>query len=111
MPAERYFSPNHESELCITKLAFDHSKRMFNHGSHLRFGILDLAAQAPDQTLFGVLFIAAGPGGYRPDYLGILMFRTFFYAGVTGIATQISFLTMQQFIDLRDVHHIGRRTH
>lgn len=76
---------------------------------HLRFRVFDLASHAPDQTLFCVLFIAAWSGGNRPDHLAILMLGTFVQDGVTGVATHVSFLTVQQLIDLRHVRHIGRR--
>ena len=70
-------------------------------GGHLRFRVFDLASHAPDQTLFCVLFIAAWSGGNRPDHLAILMLWTFVHAGVTGVATHGSFLTVQQLTDLR----------
>lgn len=78
---------------------------------HLHFRVFDLASHAPDQTLFCVLFIAAWPGGNRPGHLAILMLGTFVHAGVTGVATHLSFLTVQQLIDLRHVRHIRHRAH
>lgn len=39
------------------------------------------------------------------------MLGTFVHAGVTGVATHVSFLAVQQTIDLRHVRHIGRRAH
>jgi hypothetical protein len=80
----------------ITKLALDHAKRVLNRGPHLRFRVFDLAAHAPDQALFSVLFITAGPGGNRPDHLAPFMFGTLVYTGVTGIARDVRFLTMEQ---------------
>ena len=39
------------------------------------------------------------------------MLRTFFNAGVTCVARDVSFLAMQQVINLGYVRHIGRRAH
>lgn|GEM_PF-5637376 len=97
--AERCFRQTPKAHFRITKLTLDHSKRMFNLGPDLRFRIFDLAAQAADQTLFRVLFIAAGPGGYRPDHLAILMLRTLVHTSVTRIAAHVSFLAVQQLIN------------
>jgi len=85
---------------------------MLNLGPYLRFRILDLAAHPPDQTFFSVLFIiAAWTRGNRPDHLAILMLGSLVHAGVTCVAADISFLAVQQLIDLRHVRHIGRRAH
>ena len=111
-PVERCFLPDHESALSWSgKLAFDHAKRVFNFGPYLRFRIFNLAPHTTNQTLFSVLFIAAWPGGNRPDHPTILMLGTLVHAGVTGIARDVSFLAMQQLIDLSHVRHIRRRTH
>ena len=39
------------------------------------------------------------------------MLGTLVHAGVTYVATHVSFLAVQQLIDLRHVRHIGRRAH
>ncbi|XUK68090.1 hypothetical protein ABMA08_17040 [Pseudomonas yamanorum] len=39
------------------------------------------------------------------------MLRTFFHSGVTCVARDVSFLAMQQLIDLGYVRHICRRAH
>ncbi len=41
----------------------------------------------------------------------MLMLHTPLYAGVTGIARDVSFLAVLQLIDLCNVRHIRRRTH
>jgi len=64
-----------------------------------------------NQTLFSVLFVAAGARRNRPDHLAILMLRALVHAGVTGITRHVRLLAMQQLIDLRHVRHIGRRAH
>jgi hypothetical protein len=73
----------------ISKLTLDHSEWMLNLCPDLCFRIFDFAPQAPNQTLFGVFFIAAGPCGNRLDYLAILILRTLVHAGVTGIARHV----------------------
>jgi hypothetical protein len=95
----------------VAKLALDHAKGMFNLGPHLRFGVFDLASHTPDQTLFSVLSIAAGTRGNRPNPRAVLMLSTLLHTGITRIAAHVSFLTMQQLIDLSDVRHIRRRAH
>lgn len=84
---------------------------MLNLGPDLGFRVFDFAAHATDQALFCMLLIAAGSRCDRPDHLAMLMLRTLLHAGVTGIARDVSFLAMQQLIDLSHVRHIRRRTH
>lgn len=68
-------------------MALDHAKRMLNLGPHLCFRVFDLAANACDQTLFGVLFIVAWASGNRPDHLAIFMLDLLVHAGIARIAT------------------------
>ena len=71
----------------IVELAVDYAKRMLNLGPYLRFRVFDFASRTADQTLFGVLFIAARARGNRPDHLAILMLRTLVDSGVTRTAS------------------------
>ena len=68
-----FFCQTTKTHFRIAKLAFDHAKRMFNLGPHLRFRILNLATHTTDQTLFPVLLIAAWAGRNRPDHLSTPM--------------------------------------
>lgn len=95
----------------IAKVALDHAKRMFNLGPYLRFRVLDLASPATDQTFFTCFFTAAGPGGYRPDYLTVLMLWAFVQSGATRIPAHLSFLAVQERIDLCHVRYIRRGAH
>src|SRR3546814_6403923 len=100
-----------EADFRITKLALDHPEWMLNLGPDLSFRVFDFAAHATDQALFCMLLIAAGARCDRPDHLAMLMLRTLLHAGVNGIARAVSFLAMQQLIDLSHVRHIRRRAH
>lgn len=41
----------------------------------------------------------------------VFMFRAFLDAGVTRVGTDHVFIAVQQFVELSDIRHIGRRAH
>lgn len=59
--------------LGVTKLAFDHAKRMLDLRACLRFGFLDAAVCLVQCTFLAVLFVRAAPSRDLPDDLAPLM--------------------------------------
>ncbi|MNP19216.1 hypothetical protein D3C76_1117330 [compost metagenome] len=61
--------------------------------------------------MFSMLFVSAAPGCNLPNNLTPLVLFALLDPGITRVGADHVFFAMQQFVDLRDVRHIGRRDH
>lgn len=83
---------------------------MFDFGSRLSPGLIDLANQATQQAALAKRFVGAAANGNRPDNLATFVLRAFFDTGIARVGTDIRLFAAQQCVDLGDIGHVGRRT-
>jgi len=97
--------------LYITELLFDHPEWVIDLGTHLGLGLLALAVGFVLRAAITQLLVCTAVGGDLPNYFTDFMFSAFLDVGITDIGADHVFLSVQQFVDLGDIHDIGRRAH
>ncbi len=84
----------------MTKLPLDHPERVFNLGTHLGFGFLNLASGFVERIVLAQLLIRAPAHRNLPDDFASFMLKSLLDAGVPSIGSNHVFLAVQQFVDL-----------
>jgi len=79
--------------------------------SHLCLGLLDLALGFVQGAAFIELLVGAAACCDLPDHFAARMFGALFDAGVAGIGADDVLVTVQQFVDLGDIRHVGCRAY
>ena len=77
----------------------DHLEGMLDLGAQLRLGAFDLALDPEQQAAVAVL-VTAWPCCNRPDNVPFGMLRSLGRIGVSSVARNIGFSTVQQLINL-----------
>ena len=96
------------AHLGVTKLALQHSERVFDFGTHAGLALLPtscvlLAALVLDRTQIGRLV------GDQKCRLDVLQFRVILCASVATVAVDLFFAAMQQVLHLGHVTNVGGR--
>lgn len=73
-----------ETLLSVAKLPLDHAERMFDPGSHLSFGLLDLADRFVHGTSLTMILVRAAPGRDLPNDSTTIMLRALFDTGISS---------------------------
>ena len=100
-----------EAHLGVAKLALDHPERVFDLCADLRLGLLDLTLGLVQRAALAQLLVSAAPRRDLSDDRAAYMLGTLLDTGIPGIAADHVLFSVQQFVHLGDIGHVGRRAH